>query len=101
MSDQVRPIWALEELGIPYNIVPVDFSAEYRQTPEWRKLNPVGKVPVMTDGNLKMFESVAMVQYILDRYGGGRLQPTPGTPYAKLWLASLSCSKCCFLSPSH
>lgn len=79
---QVRPIWILEELGLPYTIVPVDFSPEFRQTEEWRNINPVGKVPAMTDGDLTMFESVAMMQYILDRYGGGRLQPTPGTPYA-------------------
>jgi glutathione S-transferase len=76
----VRPIWALEELGIPHDIISVDFSAEYRRTPEWRSINPVGKVPTMTDGELTMMESVAMVQYILDRYGGGRLQPVPGTP---------------------
>lgn len=76
---KVRPIWALEELGVPYTVVPVNFSAEYRQTPEWRKMNPVGKVPAMTDGDLTMFESVAMMQYILDRYGAGRLQPTAGT----------------------
>ena len=75
----VRPIWALEELGIPHDIISVDFSAEYRRTPEWRSINPVGKVPTMTDGELTMMESVAMVQYILDRYGGGRLQPVPGT----------------------
>ena len=68
----VRPIWALEELGIPHDIISVDFSAEYRRTPEWRSINPVGKVPTMTDGELTMMESVAMVQYILDRYGGGR-----------------------------
>lgn len=91
----MRPIWALEELGIPYTIVPVDFSAEYRQTPEWRKLNPVGKVPAMTDGDLKMFESVAMMQYILDRYGRGRLQPTPGTPYANSFIASPPVAHAC------
>jgi glutathione S-transferase len=80
----VRPLWALEELGVPYSVVPVDFSAEYRSTPEWRQMNPVGKVPAMTDGDLTMFESVAMMQYILDRYGGGRLQPVPGTSCAQL-----------------
>ena len=42
-------------------------------------MNPTGKVPVMTDGDLKIFESGAMVHYILDRYGNGRLQPSPGT----------------------
>ena len=82
----VRPIWACEELDVPYEIVPVDFSAEYRASPEWRQRNPVGKVPAMTDGDLSMFESGAMVQYILDRYGDGRLQPTPGTAENALYL---------------
>ncbi|MEM6496525.1 MAG: glutathione S-transferase [Pseudomonadota bacterium] len=70
-----RVIWVCEELGVPYEIVPVDFSAAYRAKPEWRKMNPVGKVPVMTDGDMKMFESCAIMQYVLDVYGEGRLQP--------------------------
>ena len=75
-----RVIWVCEELSVPYEIVPVDFAAEYRATPEWRALNPVGKVPVMTDGDMTMFESCAMLQYILDRYGDGRLQPSRDDP---------------------
>jgi glutathione S-transferase len=74
-----RVIWLCEELDIPYEIVAVDMSPAYRKSPEWRRLNPVGKVPVMTDGELTMFESGAMVQYVLDRYGEGRLQPASGT----------------------
>jgi glutathione S-transferase len=70
-----RVIWVCEELGAPYEIMPVDFSAEYRASPEWRALNPVGKVPVMTDGDLTMYESCAIMQYVLDRYGEGKLQP--------------------------
>ena len=42
-----RAIWMCEELSVPYEIVPVNFAAEYRATSEWRALNPVGKVPVM------------------------------------------------------
>ena len=64
----VRPIWLCEELGLDYEIHPVDFSAEYRASKEWRAMNPVGKVPVMIDtnaDNLTMFESGAMVQYLL------------------------------------
>ncbi len=75
-----RVIWVCEELSVPYEIVPVNFAAEYRATPEWRALNPVGKVPVMTDGDMTMFESCAMMQYILDRHGGGRLQPARDDP---------------------
>ena len=75
-----RVIWACEELSVPYEIEPVDFSAENRARPEWRAMNPVGKVPVMTDGDMKMFESCAMMQYVLDRYGAGRLQPGKDDP---------------------
>jgi glutathione S-transferase len=50
-----------EELSAPYEIVPVNFAAEYRAMPEWRALNPVGKVPIMVDGDMTMFESCAMM----------------------------------------
>ena len=50
-----------EELSAPYEIVPVNFAAEYRATPEWRALNTVGKVPVMVDDDMSMFESCAMM----------------------------------------
>ena len=75
----VRPIWFCEERGLPYEIEVVDFSAEFRARPEWRALSPTGKVPVMTDGDLAMFESGAMVDYLVERYGGGDLVPEPGT----------------------
>ena len=83
-----RVIWVCEELGVPYEIAPVDFSPAYRATPEWRAMNPVGKVPVMIDGDMKMFESCAMMQYVLDRYGDGRLQPArtdPTYPHYLQW----------------
>lgn len=82
----IRPIWTCEELGLDYRVVPVDFAAEYRASAGWRRMNPVGKVPVLRDGDLTMFESGAMVQYLLDRYGEGRLQPAPGTPEHALYL---------------
>ena len=75
----MRVIWLCAELGLPHEVVPISFAAEFRASDEWRKLNPVGKVPAMTDGAFSMFESGAMVQYLLDRYGDGRLQPRPGT----------------------
>jgi len=82
----VRAIWTCEELAIPYEVIKVDFSAEFRASPEWRSINPVGKVPAMTDGDLVMFESGAMVQYLLDRYGEGCLQPAAGTPEHAIYL---------------
>lgn len=86
----VRPIWVCEELRVDYKVIPVDFAPEYRATPEWRAMNPVGKVPVLIDGELRMFESGAMVQYLLDRYGSSEgmpaLQPQRGTIEHALYL---------------
>ena len=85
----MRPIWLCAELGLDYRVIDVDFSASYRSSPEWRRMNPVGKVPVMVDSespDLTIFESGAMVQYLLDRYGKGQLQPQPGTPDHALYL---------------
>lgn len=70
-----RVIWLCEELALPYALEKVDFSAAYRASAQWRRMNPVGKVPVMSDGDLRMFESGAMVQYLLERHAHGRLQP--------------------------
>jgi glutathione S-transferase len=75
----VRPIWLCYELDLPVEVAPVDFSAAYRNSQEWRAISPAGKVPAMTDGDMTMFESGAMVDYILERYGNGRLRPAPGT----------------------
>jgi glutathione S-transferase len=81
----IRVIWLCEELGVPYERVVVDFSAAYRASEEWRKLNPLGKVPALRDGDFTMFESGAMVEYILERYGNGRLRPAPGSRAAALY----------------
>ncbi len=75
----VRPIWLCYELDLPIKIEPIDFSPAFRNSPEWRAISPAGKVPAMTDGDMTMFESGAMVDYILERYGEGRLRPAPGT----------------------
>ncbi|MDE2976101.1 MAG: glutathione S-transferase family protein [Acidobacteriota bacterium] len=79
-----RIIWLCEELDLPYEVVAVDFSPEYRKSAEWRRLNPIGKVPALTD--VTMIESGAMVHYILERYGEGRLQPPVGSPESALFL---------------
>ncbi len=82
----VRIIWLCHELAVPLTVTTIDFSQDYRSTPAWRKLSPTGKVPAMKDGEMSMFESGAMVQYILDKYGQGRLQPEPGSVTAAHYL---------------
>ena len=80
----VRVIWLCEELSIPYQVEVIDFSPTFRNSAEWRSKSPTGKVPAMTDGDLTMFESGAMVDYLLERHGEGRLAPPPGTAESAL-----------------
>lgn len=82
----VRPIWLCYELGLPVEIISIDFSKKYRSMPEWRAISPAGKVPAMRDGDLTMFESGAIVEYVLERYGDGRLRPPHGTTDSALYL---------------
>ena len=94
-----RVIWLCEELEVPYEIVHVDFSRRYRASAEWRAMNPVGKVPVMTAGDLTMFESGAMVQHVLDHHGRGRLEPARGTRDHALYLQWSWFSEATFARP--
>ena len=76
----VRIYWLLEELGVPYELATIAFTPDSLKSPEYLKVNPLGKVPSIQDGALTMFESGAIVEYILETYGNGRLAPPPGTP---------------------
>lgn len=78
LSRSVRVLWLLEELGLQYDLVTVDFTPEYLQSPAYRKIHPLGKVPAIEDGDLTMSESGAIVEYLVERYGDGRLAPPPG-----------------------
>lgn len=79
-----RPIWLCYELGLPVEVVTIDFSPAYRNSAEWRAISPGGKVPALRDDELTMFESGAMVDYILERHADGRLRPAPGTAESAL-----------------
>lgn len=72
----VRVRWLLEELGLPYELVRVEFLPTARRF--FAQQTPFGKLPVVEDGDVVMFESGAIVQYLLERYGKGRLAPPPG-----------------------
>lgn len=75
----IRPIWLCYELGLALDIQTVDFSPEFLTSTEWRSISPAGKLPILRDDELTMFESGAMMDYILEKYGGGRLKPAVGT----------------------
>lgn len=76
----VRIYWLLEELGIPYELHTVAFAPESLKSPDYLQVNPLGKVPTLQDGTLTMFESGAILEYLLERYGNGRLAAAVGTP---------------------
>lgn len=63
-----RTIWTAEECGLEYEIVPVDIRGGEHRQPEFLKMNPNGKVPVMVDGDLVLFESMAINTYLAEKY---------------------------------
>ena len=89
-SRSQRVLWLLEELGLPYEIAHYQRDAKTMLAPpELRAVHPLGKSPVLTDGNTTVAETGAIVEYLLEKYGNGRLLPAPGTPEAlryRYWL---------------
>ena len=79
-SRSQRILWLLEELGTPYEIVKYQrMEGLPLAPPELRQVHPLGKSPVITDGGKTIAESGAIVEYLIDRYGGGRMKPAAGT----------------------
>ncbi|HEX4195812.1 MAG TPA: glutathione S-transferase [Caulobacteraceae bacterium] len=77
-SRSQRILWLLEELGLDYEIIPYRRDATTNLAPpELMQVHPLGKSPVIEDGRIRIAESGAIVEYVVDRHGGGRLQPDP------------------------
>jgi len=74
----VRIVWLLEELGLPYQLQRVEFLPPEKAF--FSQKTPLGKLPTIEDGDVVMCESGAIVEYILERYGAGRLAPPIGSP---------------------
>ena len=86
-SRSQRVLWLLEELGLPYEIRayqrdPVTMLAP----PELKAVHPLGKSPVITEGDTTVAESGAIIEYLLEAHGPGRLRPAPGTPEFDLFV---------------
>jgi glutathione S-transferase len=78
-SRSQRILWLLEELGLPYEIKHYKRMETRLAPPELKAIHPVGKSPVITDNGKTVFESGAIIDYVIRRHGGGRLQPDPKT----------------------
>lgn len=77
LTRSVRVLWLLEELGLPYELKAVKFAPPTRF---FSQQTPLGKLPVIEDGEVVICESGAILEYILERYGEGRLAPPIGSP---------------------
>ena len=89
-SRSQRVLWLLEELGLPYEIKHHQRDAKTMLAPpELLAVHPLGKSPVITDAGVTLAETGAIVEYLLDQHGGGRLLPEPKTAEAlryRYWL---------------
>ncbi len=80
-SRSQRVLWLLEELEVPYEVRRYERDPETMLAPpSLRAVHPLGKSPVITEGEVTIAESGAVVEYLVSRHGGGRLVPQDGTP---------------------
>lgn len=88
-SRSERIIWLMEELGEPYELIEVAREESGRAPAALQEIHPLGKAPMIRDGKLTLIESGAIVEYILSRYGKGRLVPEEASdayPQYLLWM---------------
>ena len=75
-----RIVWLLEELELPYEINKMAFHPKDLNSDEPRERHPLGRVPVLDDGDIRIYESGAIVEYILERHKNGGLKPEVDSP---------------------
>jgi len=103
-SRSQRVLWLLEELGVAYEVKRYARDPKTMfAPPELRQVHPLGKSPVITDGSVgrtvTVAESGAIVEYLLDVHGQGRLRPAPGTPEQRLFTYWLHFSEGSLMPP--
>lgn len=72
-----RVLWLLEEMGLPYELREVDMLAGVENDPEFLAINPSGFIPALQDGDAIMVESIAILEYVMAKYGPTPLCPSP------------------------
>jgi glutathione S-transferase len=93
-SRSFSTLWLMEETGQPYERVLTDISTGAQKTPEFLAINPMGKVPALTDGEASIAEAAAICAYVAERYPEARLAPPVGDPRRAKYLQWL------FFAPS-
>ena len=88
-SRAVRIAWLLEELGLEYEVEKYTVGDRALRSPEYYKIHPMGRIPVLEDGGTRIYESGAIVQYLLAKHGDGKFVPDvddPSFPEYLQWL---------------
>ena len=85
-SRAANVLWMVEELGIPCELRFVDIMKGAQKAPEIVKLNPMGKLPILTDGDVVVTEAAAIALYLADRYSPGKLAPAMDDPARATYL---------------
>ena len=83
-----RVLWLLEELELPYELNSMPFHPEALKSDEHRKRHPLGRIPVLEDGDVSIYESGAIIDYVLEKHKNGGLKPSvdsPEYPYYLQW----------------
>ena len=75
-----RVVWLLEEMGLAYRLRDVDLHAGVENDAEFLAINPAGFIPAIQDGDVTMVESIAIMEYLIARYGPSPLAPAPADP---------------------
>ena len=81
-----RVVWLLEELGLEYEVNIMPFTKEGLKSPEHRSRHALGRVPVLEDGDISIFESGAIIDYVLERHKNGGLKPNSDAPEFPFYL---------------
>jgi glutathione S-transferase len=82
-SRSFSSLWLMEETGQPYERVLTDISTGAQKTPEFLKVNPMGKVPALSDGDATLAEAAAICAYVTERYPQAKLARLPAIPCAR------------------
>ncbi len=99
-SRSQRILWLLEELGVPYEIKVYKRDPKTMRGPaELRAVHPLGKSPVVTDGDVTVVESGAIIEYLVETYGAGRLEPRAGSAERRLYRYYLHFAEGSMMSP--
>ena len=95
----VRVVWLLEELGLDYEVKKLQFNPQELQSEKYLAIHPLGKVPSIEDDGLVLNESGAITEYILAKYGKGRLAPKAGTNEYGQYLQWVHFAEATFMPP--